>query len=278
MPRRRPRSPCFTAFQAAGLALCLLATAPALAQGLDNPRRPPVSDSEREYSAINADRAYRIGASLFRAGRHDEAVRQFERAVSLAPQVEAYRKTLTAARQELARDQARNRAAKLQSDRMRKLLNDENEPDQATLPSDFSPKPDQRTLNKPLPPTGLSEPSKPGTDDELSSDRPAPSARLSRPEIDAPFERPALGARLTLQEINAQFGTNSPVEGPTDLPTAGAMDYDLPMMQLPRSLSQPLAIQKPSMVATPEALVPEFNIFLDEEPDEPGPEATPALP
>jgi hypothetical protein len=108
----------------AALALAVvLAASPALAQGSDAARRAAGSSSvEQEFSLLNADRAYRLGRFQFETRQYEAAVSQLEQAVSLAPWVDVYRRSLAVARQRLAEEQAQQRTIQESLTRARRSL------------------------------------------------------------------------------------------------------------------------------------------------------------
>src|SRR5262245_6778310 len=97
----------------AAAALALLSGAPVLAQD---------RGATQEYSLLNADRSYRLGLQQYRLQRYDEAVRHFEKAVSLAPSVDTYRNALQASRLRQAQQQATQRTNKESADRLRQVF------------------------------------------------------------------------------------------------------------------------------------------------------------
>jgi hypothetical protein len=190
--------------------LALLGAAPASAQS---------GGTEREFSRLNADRAHHLGVQQYRANNLDQALRQFEKAVALAPDVENYRRSLALTKQRIAAEQAAQRILRENAERSRRFLGTDTAPadNQVEGAMSLPAAPAPRDATDPL-----------GTD---ASGRPA-TARVPR-EPDSPeaaVRSPDLGGDSMQRENTRRGGL------PSDLPFAGFFDSSLPIGRMPDEL------------------------------------------
>jgi hypothetical protein len=222
-------------------ALAILAAVPARAQ--DRP-----SGAEQEYSRLNADRAHRLGVQQYRLQHYDAALRQFEKAVALAPDVDTYRRSLLLTRQRIALNKANEDAVKGSVDRARDAFTLQQQEEDAARPDQDDELPGAKKPGAaggdPLRPRASSDPARPRLGEE---DGPLGSDAKDR-EILAPDDM----VRDPMRDLNlGGFGTM-----PNDLPVAGS-NFDLPIGRMPREpvTPRPLTITTPGDAAdTPSIL------------------------
>jgi hypothetical protein len=191
-------------------ALALFSAAPAFAQS---------GGADREFSRLNADRAHRLGVQQYRTNNFDQALRQFEKAVALAPDVDNYRRSLNLTKQRIALEQARQRDLRDNAERTRRFLGGE-----GALPEDI----ESASPTRPSAPRSAVDPF--GADPER---RPAAARGPSEPTTpEAAVRAPDLGGDAMQRE--------NPIRGglPADLPVAGSLGGSLPIGRLPDELFQ----------------------------------------
>jgi hypothetical protein len=185
----------------AALALAFFSAAPALAQS---------GGADREFSRLNADRAHRLGVQQYRSQNYDQALRQFEKAVALAPDVDNYRRSLAITRQRIAIEQANRQTQRENVERRRRLSGD----DPAS-----APEPDRAV---------------PGATERVGTDNPdmqrAPRMPSEPDGPEAAVRPPDLGGDAMQRENPMRGGL------PADLPIAGTIEGTLPIGRLPDEL------------------------------------------
>jgi hypothetical protein len=177
---------------------------------------------EQEFSRLNADRAHRLGVQQYRVQNYDLALRHFERAVALAPDVEAYRHSLALTKQRIAIVRAKRRALQENLDRARKsLVESEASPSESPLEDDGSdaagtPESVTRALNN--------------------------DPFLSRPNLPIgtnPFNDEPILPGIEVRDANRDLGLGggrAHLGEPSDLPVSGSDSFDLPIGRLPPEL------------------------------------------
>ena len=183
------------------------------------PAYPQSGNLDSDAARASADLAYRAGIQQYRQRQYDAALRQFERAVTLAPDVESYRRSLLLTRQRIAINKTNNNALRENAERTRKALS------QPEVGSDSDPFAADNPAGR-----GLSGgiPNAPG-----SSPR---GTRPMEPAFDLQSHesqmndilRPDDIVRDPIRDLNLG-GLTTP---PSDLPIAGP-GFDLPIGQLP---------------------------------------------
>jgi hypothetical protein len=206
-------------------AVALLTAAPAYAQS---------AGPDPQAGRMSAELAHRVGVAQYRQGQYDAALRQFEKAVTLAPDVENYRRSLLLTRQRIAINKANDNAMRDSAERTRKAFAlPQAGDDDAQQDSDL---PLGRT------PSGATS----------SSTRPgAPARRASGPLGGSPLADDPQGMDAELREIlNPRDMVRDPVRDlnlgggidlPSDLPIAGS-GMDLPIGQVPPDRSRTPAV------------------------------------
>ena len=199
---------------AAVLAVPATAPTPSLAQS-----------AEQEFSRLGADRAHRLGVQQYRMHNYDLALRHFEKAVALAPDVEAYRHSLALTKQRIAIVKANQRRVQENVDRARKSMSgDDASPDASQIQEEIS-----REMSAPADAAGISSR---GRDASRSNWRGS-----------SPFEDGPNLPGVQIRDANRDLGLGGSSERlgqPVDLPIAGSGGFDLPIGRLPSDLNRPL--------------------------------------
>jgi hypothetical protein len=197
----------------AAACLALLGAGPAFAQQ---------GGADREFSRLNADQAHRLGLQHYRTNNFDQALRQFERAVALAPDVDNYRRSLALTKQRISIEQAKQRTLRDNAERSRRALGSGNADEgqfegagQAPLPTAPAP----RDISDPL-----------GSDAARRQPVTTRGAPREPDNAETAVRPPDLGGDAMQRE--------SPLTGglPSDLPVAGSFESSLPIGRLPDEL------------------------------------------
>jgi len=239
-------------------ALALIAAAPSFAQERGG--------AVQEYSLLNADRAHKLGLQLYRQQNYEAALRQFEKAVSLAPGVDTYRASLHATRLRVVQQQANQKAAKQNADRLRHVF-DADEAEAAEQNEADRPRSDRAGAKAaPRRPADGSETQPLRSTAPFGADQTQPRSAANPFDVDEPQPRRAdqkstrrsaepLSTEDMLNEENRKLrlggGNLSPSRVPPDLPIAG-MGFDLPLFTMPRELLDAPVVARP----TPDDLEP----------------------
>jgi len=216
----------------------LISTFTVLALFVAEPAYSQSGNLDSDAARASADLAYRAGIQQYRQRQYDAALRQFERAVTLAPDVESYRRSLLLTRQRIAINKANNNALRENAERTRKALSLQQEESDADLsaarnpvgrPSGGAPNARGSSLDGAIP----MEP----VYDSLNHD-----AQMND------VLRPDDIVRDPVRDLNLGGTTNTPL----DLPIAGS-GFDLPIGRMPPELRQTQApTVLPNYDTTPE--------------------------
>jgi len=202
--------------------LAVLATAPVPSQA---------QTAEQEFSRMNADRAHRLGVQQYRMQNYDLALRHFEKAVALAPDVEVYRHSLALTKQRIAVVKATQRKMQDNLDRARKGLSGDDPTSEASRIEEEI----EREMAAPAAAAAKST---------LERDASRPDAIGSSPRDDGP-NLPGVEIRDANRDLGLG-GSRERLGQPLDLPIAGSGAVDLPVGRLPTDLNRPWASARPS--------------------------------
>jgi hypothetical protein len=220
------------------VALALIAAAPpsSLAQ-----------TAEQEFSRMNADRAHRLGVQQYRLKNYELALRHFEKAVALAPDIQAYRQSLALTKQRIAVVKANQRAVQESINRSRMGLIGEE-----VLSNPFGDDDSNAGAST------LTDPSGAATDAFGRPNRGGTASRAKSPG-DAPIDDgtlpPSFGMRDPVRDLGLG-GRGQGLIAPTDLPIAGSGAFDLPIGRLPPELNPALSSLRSDTDANLEPPVP----------------------
>lgn len=269
----------------ATMAFTLLATIPGFAQERGG--------AAQEYSLLSADRAHKLGLQYYRQQNYEAALRQFEKAVSLAPGVDTYRASMNYTRLRVAQQQANQKAAKQNMDRLREVFGNDDaeaaEQNDAERPQ--SDRPGTRAASRrPADGSGTQSPRASGplgadlteprrASDPLNSDGALPgrSTGSRGPDQDVRRFLEPLSAEDMLNEENRKMrlggGNLTSSRLPPDLPIAGSGNFDLPLFAMPREM-----LETPVTRALPDDLEPSEDDLESAKAPNPGDAAAPNLP
>jgi hypothetical protein len=212
-------------------ALALLAAGPALAQG-----RP--STAEQEFGRLNADRAHLMGLQQYRLHRYDAALRHFEKAVALAPEVDAYRHSLALTKQRIAINKTNQKRVQDNLNRARKGLAAEQSLDDAREFEDDEDPYGLDAAGSRVGGTGVGRDTARGRSVDVQgrrvgNDDPAVTSDGGVGDATRQLHLGGDGVGDAARELH--LGGDGDRSGlPRDLPVAGSGTYDLPVGRLPK--------------------------------------------